>query len=315
MKRFYSHGKLLLAGEYLVLKGGLALGLPTRLGQDLKITAGSGSHLIWESYDPEGCWLRAEYDVDRQRIVSATSYSREEKVDQWAERLFTILLEAGNLNPDFLTTLKGSMVKTRIGFPKEWGLGSSSSLVNNLASWAGVDAYKLLDKTFGGSGYDVACAQHGRPLLFRRTTIDPEIGEIEYDPKFSDKLFFVYLNRKQSSREAVRKFMSDAVNVEVQRDRIDGLIRELIAVKNLNEFNGLLNEHERILSALLDEPTVKENLFPDYSGTVKSLGAWGGDFILATGEASEMDYFRQKGFQTVIPYDEMIHKQDTHIGN
>ena len=34
------------------------------------------------------------------------------------------------------------------------------------------------------------------------------------------------------------------------------------------------------MSELLDTKTIKELLFPDFSGTIKSLGAWGGDFVL-----------------------------------
>jgi hypothetical protein len=36
------------------------------------------------------------------------------------------------------------------------------------------------------------------------------------------------------------------------------------------------------------------------------LGAWGGDFVLATGGEKEKQYFIQKGFTTVLSYAEMI---------
>ena len=39
---------------------------------------------------------------------------------------------------------------------------------------------------------------------------------------------------------------------------------------------------------------------------LKSLGAWGGDFILAASETDPTPYFKSKGFDTVIPYDDMI---------
>ena len=47
----------------------------------------------------------------------------------------------------------------------------------------------------------------------------------------------------------------------------------------------------------------------DFDGGIKSLGAWGGDFILAasaTGEETVKAYFSNKGLNTVIPYEEMI---------
>jgi hypothetical protein len=38
------------------------------------------------------------------------------------------------------------------------------------------------------------------------------------------------------------------------------------------------------------------------------LGAWGGDFILATSKENPTDYFKSKGFETVIPFDQMVLK-------
>jgi hypothetical protein len=52
--------------------------------------------------------------------------------------------------------------------------------------------------------------------------------------------------------------------------------------------------------------TVKEALFPDFKGVLKSLGAWGGDFILAISKENPKDYFASKGYETIIPYSEMI---------
>ena len=37
MSQFYSHGKLLITGEYLVLDGAKALAVPTVFGQDLSV--------------------------------------------------------------------------------------------------------------------------------------------------------------------------------------------------------------------------------------------------------------------------------------
>ena len=52
--------------------------------------------------------------------------------------------------------------------------------------------------------------------------------------------------------------------------------------------------------------TVKEALFPDFKGILKGLGAWGGDFILAISKENPKDYFASKGYETIIPYSEMI---------
>jgi hypothetical protein len=42
---------------------------------------------------------------------------------------------------------------------------------------------------------------------------------------------------------------------------------------------------------------------------MKSLGAWGGDFILATSDRSAKEtwaYFNQKGYSVCFQYDEII---------
>ncbi len=39
-----------------------------------------------------------------------------------------------------------------------------------------------------------------------------------------------------------------------------------------------------------------DKIFLDYFGQTKSLGAWGGDFILATGNKDTPKYFKNKGY-------------------
>jgi len=72
-------------------------------------------------------------------------------------------------------------------------------------------------------------------------------------------------------------------------------------------FEQLLERHEALLSKILKTPTVKSQLFPDYPGAIKSLGGWGGDFMLVTGDSSAKGYFQDKGYRTVIGYSEMVY--------
>jgi hypothetical protein len=51
----------------------------------------------------------------------------------------------------------GYNITTHLNFPKKWGLGTSSTLINNIAQWLQIDAFTLLNNSFGGSGYDIAC--------------------------------------------------------------------------------------------------------------------------------------------------------------
>ena len=71
----------------------------------------------------------------------------------------------------------------------------------------------------------------------------------------------------------------------------------------------MISEHEQIMSSYLDRSRIKNELFPDFWGEVKSLGAWGGDFYLVVsnkGRESTEEYFQSKGFSVFFDYDELI---------
>ena len=60
----------------------------------------------------------------------------------------------------------------------------------------------------------------------------------------------------------------------------------------------------------------KDLHFKDYWGIIKSLGAWGGDFVLATSTESPEKtkaYFNERGFEIVLPYRELIYSTDQNI--
>jgi mevalonate kinase len=308
MKEFYSNGKLLLTGEYFVLDGAKSLAVPTTCGQDLIVEPINQNELIWESYTNTGeCWLQAIFDLPKLRLVSATYDDKKDGgTGSVAEDLFEILLQIRKLNPSFLNTEQGYLVKTNLTFPKNWGLGTSSTLINNLANLAKVNPYQLLEKTFGGSGYDIACAQNDTPILYTRNQTNPIVEKVNFNPNFKQQLYFVYLNKKQNSREGIKRFKQLSGNLTSETEQISQLTEAFITCDNLIDFEKLLIEHEQIVSKTVQLKTVQEIYFSDYFGQTKSLGAWGGDFILATGNQDSLKYFNQKGFQTVIPYQDLI---------
>jgi len=308
MKEFYSNGKLLLTGEYFVLEGAKSLAVPTTCGQDLIVETIHEKQLIWNSFTNEGkCWLEVIFDLPKLRLVSATFDSEKDGGnDKLAENLREIIVQAKKLNPAFLKAEKGFTVKTNLTFPKHWGLGTSSTLINNIANWAKINPYHLLSTTFGGSGYDIACAQNNTPILYTKKETNPLIEKVNFDPSFKENLYFVYLNKKQNSREGIRRFNELKGNLTSEIIQISNLTDAFLVCKNLNDFEKLLKEHEQIVSKTIQLKPVQEELFSDYFGQTKSLGAWGGDFIMATGNKDSIKYFNQKGFQTVIPYSKMV---------
>ncbi len=308
MKKFYSNGKLLLTGEYFVLDGAKSLALPTSCGQDLTVNSNSENQLIWNSITNEGnCWLNVIFDLPNLRLVSATfDSSIDGGSDLLAEKLRTILLEARNLNPKFLNSKEGITATTKLTFPRNWGLGTSSTLINNIANWAKINPYKLLEKTFGGSGYDIACAQNNSAITYIKNDFQPKIDKVKFNPIISDNLYFVYLNKKQNSREGIKKYRENKNTLTSEIESITKITDAFLNCENLKTFEELVVEHEKIVSKSIKLKPVQESLFPDYFGKTKSLGAWGGDFILATGNSNSKKYFEKKGFEIVIPFKEII---------
>ena len=305
---FYSNGKLLLTGEYLVLDGAKSLAIPTKFGQNLSVEKIKEPQIIWGSFTHTGeCWFEAVFDLKKLRLINCTFNSdKEGSGEVIAETLLDILKEAKNLNPDFLASENGFVVKTNLTFPRNWGLGTSSTLINSVASWAKVDAFKLLWNSFKGSGYDIACAQNDTPVFYQIENKEPVVEQVEFNPNFKENLFFVHLNQKQDSKEGIAKFRESNINFDKEIKRISEISEEFLTTKSLQEFEELIVEHEQIISSIIKLKTVKEKLFPDYFGSVKSLGAWGGDFVLVTGDASTPSYFKNKGFETILTYSQMV---------
>lgn len=298
-KEFYSNGKLLLSGEYAILDGALGLAIPTSYGQSLHVTPTISGLLEWNSLDENGkVWFSAKLDLDNLKVLS----SSDESI---AKTLVTLLLEANTQNPLLLTDSEGFQIETRLTFPKSWGLGTSSTLINNLAQWARVDAYQLLRNAFGGSGYDIACAQHNSPITYQLQNGEPNVEEINFDPIFKDSLYFVYLNQKQNSKDAITSYREQQFDTSELVKEISDLTRRMIKASSLSDFESLMEEHETLLSPVLKMAPIKKRLFPDYFGMIKSLGAWGGDFVLATGDEKSISYFKSKGYNTLIPYSKM----------
>ena len=299
---FYSNGKLLLTGEYVVLDGALSLAVPTSYGQYLSAETIDEPKIIWTSLDEnKNIWFESVLEIKDNKVFHPLKSE-----DNFTKRLIQILNAAKQLNPDFLNNQTGYKIITELGFPRNWGLGSSSTLINNIANWAKVDAYKLSEKTFGGSGYDIASAQNDQPILYRIVNNKAVSEKVKLNWSFTNQLFFIHLNKKQDSREGIAQYRSQISNTPNIINKISELTTKLIDCKTLLEFESLIQEHENLISSVIKLKPIKELLFKDYQGAIKSLGAWGGDFILVTGKESKMEYFRDKGYETIIPFNNMM---------
>ncbi|MCS7019017.1 MAG: GYDIA family GHMP kinase [Cytophagales bacterium] len=305
MQHFYGSGKLLLSGEYYVLDGALALAMPTRFGQILKVTYHASEHKVlhWKSYDNEGkLWFEAKFDTESfdclDRFISQKSLTLQK-----------ILRMARRLASNFLKGREYVLVETYLEFPRLWGLGSSSTLIHNVAQWAEVNPYDLLFGTIGGSGYDVACAQAKGPILYQKSPAGPHQHTVAFDPPFKQHLYFVYLGKKQSSAAGIEHYRSLKHNKAALAEQLSHITQAFLQAQTLSEFDALIAKHEQLIAESLCLTRTKDLFFRDYWGEIKSLGAWGGDFVLATSQRSEQEtrqYFAEKGFNVILTYTEMV---------
>lgn len=308
-QHFYGHGKLLLSGEYFVLDGAEALALPTTVGQSMKVKYRHSYQptLNWKSIDHTGnVWFDTNFEFWHFRPIK----SQETQTEKFVQNT----LKAVRLqNPHFLRDDMDVFVETKIEFPLEWGLGSSSSFIYNVAQWAYVSPFELLKKTIGGSGYDIACAQAMGPISYKKFDGKPQWEAAPFNPSFKGEIYFVYLGQKQKSQNEATRYQEMKVEGRQQIvTEISQLTREMIHASDLPTFNKVIRAHEDVIASALKYEKVKDIYFTDFWGEVKSLGAWGGDFAMITSDRSPTEtreYFESKGFSTVIPFSEIIYSE------
>lgn len=260
------------------------------------------SDIYWKSYDTQNEeWFMAQ--------ISLYDFSAVKTNDELkAQYLKKLLKGAVRLNSEFLSKWNGFDIKTYLEFNKDWGLGSSSTLTYMVAQWAGVNPLLLHFECSNGSGYDVACAGADLPITYCMDGDAVNYTEVDFDPKYADKLYFIHLNKKQSSSFAIDQYLKQAKKRKTLAKKQSAITESVLKCNSFNKFKELITEHENITSEHIGLPTLKQSHFGDFDGAVKSLGAWGGDFILAAAdipEASVKAYFLSKGFETVITYDDM----------
>lgn len=296
---FFSKGKLLLTSEYFVLDGALSLAIPTKLGQDLLVEKNkTNKHFInWKAYHQNNLWLEVCVDFSKWEIISTNNAKA-------ADFVIRVLKAVDALSPSFFLNYGDCTVTTNLQFPSNYGLGSSSTLMANVANWAGIDAFLLNELVLGGSGYDVAVALLNSAIVYQNFPFR-EIEKINYQPSFASELIFIHLNQKQDSREGIKMYRTKEKN-ERQIAEFSTLTQKILQTTSLQDFSCLMEIHENKLSSFLGIPTIKSQFFQDCPGFVKSLGAWGGDFVLSRKFPDYKVYFSEKGFSDIWSWENLI---------
>jgi mevalonate kinase len=296
--RLYSNGKLLISGEYAILDGALSLATPILLGQYLEILENDSKYIKWTSKNSNGkVWFKCRIYRENLELDKSSS-------NKISNTLIEIIKSIRVFNPNFLTN-SGANITTKLTFDKDWGLGSSSTLISNLSKLAAIDPFKLNNKIFNGSGYDIACAGSNSPLLFSISENKKYIKEVTFRPVFHENLYFIYLNRKQNSLNEVKKYKKAKPSKE-SISEISEITKSILNCSDQKIFNELICSHEQIISKLISKTTIKKELFNDFNGEIKSLGAWGGDFIMVSSEDNPLNYFKNKGYNTIFKFSDLL---------
>jgi len=301
--KFYSRGKLLISGEYLVLNGAIAIAVPLKKGQNLLVSKNENiPEFTWQSNEYAKPWFSAKIQLPFFDIIETT----DQKI---AENLVNHLKRAIELNPEFEDKLQGAEITTDLEFDRNWGFGSSSSLVSNVAHWAGVDPFLLHQKVSIGSGYDVILSGLEGPAFFCLQKTGYKVEDANFNKEVTESLYFVYLGNKMDSAESVTAFRKSKKSYRLEIRTISDLSRHMIKAAQPEDFQYYMKEHEQIMSSVLKISTLKEKAFNDLNGEIKSLGAWGGDFAMISFNGDEKEfkkYINNKKLDVWFTFDELV---------
>tara|TARA_B100001778_G_scaffold138112_1_gene113542 strand:- start:1544 stop:2452 length:909 start_codon:yes stop_codon:yes gene_type:complete len=298
---FQSNGKILLSSEYLVLDGAKSIALPSKKTQELHVTKKTMDSIVWKSYDHNNnLWFEEIFKLKKNKLT----YDGEKNII--SEKLLKLFNHIHKFK-DVSNSL-GNQFITKLNFDRNWGLGTSSTFVNNLAKWAEINAYELLYSSFKGSGYDIACCDKNCPITYSNLNNSVSINEIKLNSLFRENVFLIYLGRKQNTQNSIKSYYNKSFNKTKSIQEINKVTDQIIDCQDLYELESLIELHESIISNILSTDPIQKSEFKDYKdGKIKSLGSWGGDFILATTRNNNLSYFKNKGFNTIFPLSDLVY--------
>ena len=289
---FTAHGKLLLTGEYAITQSARGIAMPTSFGQHLSLEPHQGpEHVLWEALDHENqLWFTAGFNRDGHVLHTSS--------ETMAQKLLAFLAPVLHSNAWNASV----RIQTKVEFPRLWGLGTSSTLCALLAQWAKVDVLSYR-KLHGGSGYDLACAQASGAISYALIDGEPEVISVQL-PEVLQSVVFVYRGEKQQTDSSL-KLVGRKPFSPVQCDEISQLSEAFLWANSLNELESIIEEHELLIANHLGLELAIEGPFKGIHGQVKSLGGWGGDFVMLTRFEENRQWLESNGFKTIIPFETM----------
>ncbi len=285
------------------MEGATGLAVPVIWGQGMKVTESQGAGINWTTKDHKGDkWFECKLNL----IDLAIEKTNDEEKAQFIQSL---IKSAAQLNSDFLSKWKKHKVTCDLEFDPSWGLGTSSTLIANLAVWAELSPFELFFDTQEGSGYDVAAAMAEEPLLYQKNDDELSFETFEWNKDLMDAIYVFYQGQKQSSLEEVRAWKSNRTWKKKDVKQVSDISESLADCENEADAIMLLGDQVKLMERILDR-TAYDGRFSDFEGVIKPLGAWGGDFGLALHQEEEytQKYLAEKGIETVFRLGDIVVK-------
>lgn len=296
-----ANAKLLLSGEYLVLAGAEALAIPLKFGQELTVSEGETEKITWVSKGPSGIWFSASFGAMGEVNVATNPKS--------AQFVSNLIAATNTILPNFFQRFLGKTVTVTADFDLNWGLGSSSSLIALFAQLASIDPLALHWKVSRGSGYDVVAAMSNTPIFYKQIDGVATFSSVKLPSVFQENVYFAYLGKKEDSAAGVERFFSSTKQLAASiTDEISAITRKMAVAESANQLCRLMDRHEAILSEVLGVMPIKQLRFSDFDGSVKSLGAWGGDFAMFCSSVPTnqvYSYIAAKGLTPVFGFNDI----------
>ena len=303
-RTYFSNGNLLISGEYFVLTGAKAFAVPLKKGQLMQVEGYENNRntIHWEAYEVGKPWFKTDYNGKNLSIINSNDIEKA----TWLQK---VLKEILRIKPEIFKKNKSYHISCEIQFNTNWGWGSSATLISNLSTWAGIDPFELNRLVSSGSGYDIAASGSPSSIFYQVNNNKPEIIPVSFKPEFRNFIHFVYSGKKQNTANSIEVNLKSVIKNKNMIPVISGLTEKIAKEENLDEFMRYIEEHEKIISKTLKMKTIKERFFNGFEGEIKSLGAWGGDFVMVASHLDEKQvkrYFRDKGLETIFRFDEIV---------
>ncbi len=293
MQSFYAPGKILLVGEYTVIKGFEGLAVPVKSGQWMDVwefdsPGNAEDRFIFNALDSRGAsWFSESFDISNLKSNSLeTNAVKSNVADENFENNESHLSKLLALVPEsFWKSGKSYRFETRLEFDRSSGLGSSSTFVQLMSNYFKLDPFQVQDLVFGGSGYDVAIAAVQKPLIYWRNEQGVHFRQWKLNSELTKDWKVVFLGNKVNSRTStsqVSDMLEDLSNDENYRMQIQKIIEIVRDAQELMALETGIEMYQMFLSQLLGmvTPYTYFGVKPLPRGVCKWLGAWGGDMLL-----------------------------------